>query len=54
MKKPEKVQSPETTFVEVVALIQSARQKAFQTANSTLIERNYSGRCQGSLCRATL
>lgn len=38
MKKPVKIKTPDTVFDEVVALIQSARQKAFQAANTTLIE----------------
>jgi predicted nuclease of restriction endonuclease-like (RecB) superfamily len=38
MKKPAKSNPAETIFHEVVSLIQSARQKAFQTVNTTLIE----------------
>ena len=38
MKKPAKTNQTETAFAEIVNLIQSARQQAFQTVNTTLIE----------------
>ena len=38
MKKPARITQTETAFAEVVNLIQSARQKAFQAVNTTLIE----------------
>jgi predicted nuclease of restriction endonuclease-like (RecB) superfamily len=38
MKKPANNNPPENAFVEVVTLIQSARQRAFQAVNTTLIE----------------
>ena len=38
MKKPAKNNQIETTFVEIVTLIHSARQQAFQAVNTTLIE----------------
>ncbi|MDD2364543.1 MAG: PDDEXK nuclease domain-containing protein [Desulfuromonadaceae bacterium] len=38
MKKPAKTSSPETAFAEVVNLIHSARQRAFQAINTTLID----------------
>jgi hypothetical protein len=39
MKKPAKNNQTETAFAEIVNLIQSARQQAFQAVNTTLIER---------------
>jgi predicted nuclease of restriction endonuclease-like (RecB) superfamily len=38
MKKPAKNNQTETAFAEIVNLIQSARQQAFQAVNTTLIE----------------